>query len=108
MQEMQEILTQGTYTVPVTLEGGQPTIAIPRGLGFDGVRVVKLEKRGDDLLVHALQDEQPSWESLADEPKVDITPSRRPWTSLIGKLKVKIVPDRTPIGDPERFLKDFQ
>lgn len=108
MQEMQEALVQGSYTVPVTLEDGRPTIAIPRGLGFDGVQMVKLEKRGDDLLVHALQDEQPSWESLADEPSIDLTPSRRPWTSLIGKLKANIVPDRTPIGDPERFLKDFQ
>ena len=90
MQEMQEILTQGSYTVPVTLEGGQPTIAIPRGLGFDGVRVVKLEQRGNALVLRAVPDEQPSWESLADEPSIDLTPSRE------------------PLGDINRFLEGFK
>lgn len=90
MQEMQEILTQGSYTVPVTLEGGQPTIAIPRGLGFDGVRVVQLEQRGNALVLRAVPDEQPSWESLADEPSIDLTPSRE------------------PLGDINRFLEGFK
>lgn len=90
MQEMQEILTQGSYTVPVTLEGGQPTIAIPRGLGFDGVRAVQLEQRGNALVLRAVPDEQPSWESLADEPSIDLTPSRE------------------PLGDINRFLEGFK
>ena len=94
MQEMHELHEQaivpGTYTVPVTLDGGQPTIAIPRGLGFDGVQAVQLEKRGNALVLRAVPDEQPSWESLADEPSIDLTPSRE------------------PLGDINRFLEGFK
>lgn len=94
MQEAHEIQSNIiappiAYTVPVTHEDGQMVLHIPHSLGFDGVQAVKMEKRGDDIVISAVR------------------PKRRPWTSLIGKLKVDIVPDRTPIGDPERFLKDF-
>lgn len=64
-------------------------VCIPREFEFKGAQTVEIERRGDELVLRPVRRK------------------RAPFISLLG-MRSEIVPERTPIGEPEKLLRDFQ